>query len=115
MTPATWAARFERHVRKLQVELGLLDWFFSFKTEKWDGDTVARVDMGRESREAVFTAFMGDHRDSPKRIALHEALHVLLMEPLDVAAQRGNPTHKDVQIEEHRAIERLLNFFDGRP
>lgn len=115
MTPQVWAARFEKRVRKLQVELGLLDWCFSYKTAKEDGTMVAQVNMDRECREAVFTVYLKSHRDSPERIALHEILHVIMNEPQELAAERGNHNHKDVGIAEHVSIERLVNFIMGRP
>jgi hypothetical protein len=115
MTPAAWAARFEKRVRKLQIELGLLDWCFSYKTAKEDGTLVAQVDMDRQCREAIFTAYLKVHKDSPERIALHEVLHVIFNEPQELAAERGNHNHRDVNIAEHVSIERLVNFICGRP
>lgn len=115
MTPAAWAARFERRVRRLQVELGLLDWCFTYEKAKADGTLVAQVNMNRECREATFTAYLKSHKDSPERIALHEVLHVIFNEPQELAAERGNHNNKDVGIAEHVAIERMLNFILGCP
>lgn len=113
MKPKVWAARFEREVRRLQKKLGLTDWCFIYKRKKGDGGTSAEVNMSRECREAVFTAYLHDQTDSPERIALHEVLHVLYYETLQEAAHRGSYTHREVANQEHRAIERLVNWIDG--
>lgn len=115
MTPKAWAVRFEKRVRRLQVDLGLLDWCFIFERVKESGTFVAQVDMDRQCREAIFTVYLKAHRDSPERVALHEVLHVVMNEPQELAAERGNHNHKDVGIAEHIAIERMLNFILGRP
>lgn len=122
MTPASkpvrahrkYTERFEREVRKLQVKLGLLDWTFRFKVEEGDADTVASVTMDSTARDALFKVFLsGPTAEPPERVALHEVLHVLYLETIETAAARANSTHADVGREEHRAIERLLNFIQG--
>jgi hypothetical protein len=116
MTGVEWAAQFEAAVRKLQVDLGLLDWAFRFETVEGDDTKAAEVNMDRDSREAVFTAYTkGEHPDTPERIAFHESLHVLVNEMQELAAERGNHDHRDVAREEHRFIERMGNFVFGRP
>lgn len=111
-----WASRFEASCRDWQTRLGLNDWAFRFRVKRGDDTKAAEVDMDRDAREAVFTAYTrGKHVDTPERVALHEVLHVVLNEMQEVAALRGNHEHKDVEIEEHRAIERLVNMIDGRP
>lgn len=106
-----FAQRFEREVRRLQVKLGLLDWSFSFKVEEGDSDAVASATMDRDGRSVVFRVFLSGPTDAtPESVALHEVLHVLYTEALDLAAERGNAMHRDVLREEHRAIERLINF-----
>ena len=108
-----FAKRFEREVRRLQVKLGLLDWSFSFKVEEGDADTVASATMDRDGRSVIFRVFLSGPTDvTPESVALHEVLHVLYTEALDLAAERGNAMHRDVIREEHRAIERLINFID---
>jgi hypothetical protein len=114
MTGKQWAKEFEAWCAEWQKRLGLLDWAFSFRSERGDGTKVAEVDMDREAREAIFTAYTGGkHSFTPKRIALHEVLHVLLNEMQELASIRGNHEHRDVALEEHRAIERLLNLIIG--
>lgn len=114
MNGKKWAERFETVCRELREEIGLHDWAFRFRVKKGDDTKAAQVDMDREAREAVFTAYTrGKHHDAPERVALHEVLHVVLNEMQEVAALRGNHEHMDVEIEEHRAIERLVNFIAG--
>lgn len=115
MNSKKWARRFEKSCRAWQEEFGLMDWAFLFEAKKGDGTKVAEVNMDREAREAIFTAYTrGKHLYPPERIALHEVLHVVLNEAIEIAALRGNHDHCDVAIEEHRAIERLTNVIDGR-
>ena len=110
------AARFEAACREWQVKLGLLDWSFRFRSEAGDGTKDAEVDMDHDAREATFTYYTdGEHAYTPERIAIHECLHVVLVEILEVAILRCHVEHPDVEREEHRAIERLLNVLDGRP
>lgn len=109
-----WTRRFEKECRRLQEAMGLLDWAFRFRAEKGD-DKAAQVDMDKDAREAVFTAYEGKQDDAPERVALHEVLHVVFNEMQELAACRGNHEHTDVAREEHRAIERLCNFVLGRP
>ena len=114
MRPKAWVRRFETSCREWQVKLGLTDWTFRFETVKGDGTYVATVDMDAETREAKFKAFKyAKHDDPPERIGLHETLHVLFVEMLETAARRGDAAHVDVAREEHRAIERLVNYMEG--
>lgn len=109
------ARRFERSCLKWREAFGLYDWAFRFKVKKGNDTKAAEVDMDRDAREAAFTFYTkGRHPDSPERLALHEVLHVILNEAQEIAAIRGNHEHKDVEIEEHRAIERLVNVIYGR-
>jgi hypothetical protein len=110
---AVWAARFEKEVRRLQKELGLLDWCFVYERKRGDGSVSAEVNMSREAREAIFTIYLFEQTDKPERIAYHEVLHVLLYETLQEAAHRGDYLHKEVANQEHRAIERLVNHRHG--
>lgn len=107
------AARFEKACREWQLRLGLLDWSFRFKAIKGDSTKHAEVNMDHDAREATFTFYTkGEHVYSPERLALHECLHVLLVETLEIAVLRAHVSHKDVEREEHRAIERLVNVLD---
>jgi hypothetical protein len=115
VTPTTWANRFEKECRRLQKELGLLDWCFIFEREKGDGTISAEVNMHATAREATFTIYLFKQTDSPERIAFHEVLHVLLYEPLKAAAHHRSYRHKRVALEEHKGIERLVNFCLGQP
>lgn len=114
MIPA--AARFEAACREWQLKFGLLDWSFRFIATEGDGTKDAEVDMDHDLREAVFTFYTeGEHVYTPERLAIHECLHVVLVELLEIAVVRAHLEHRDVEREEHRAIERLLNVLDGRP
>jgi hypothetical protein len=115
VTPTTWANRFEKRCRELQVALGLTDWNFIYERKKGDGTMSAEVNMHATAREAVFTIYMFKQTDSPERIAFHEVLHVLYYETLKAAAHYRSYRHKRVALEEHRSIERLVNFFCGQP
>jgi hypothetical protein len=56
------------------------------------------------------TSMMGAKDPSPaEETALHEMLHLLMADVLSVAAKRRQEAHPDVVLEEHRAIERLVN------
>lgn len=106
-------ARFEAACRAWQAKLGLFDWAFRFKVEEGDDTKAAEVDMDHDAREAVFTYYTkGEHPDRPERLAIHEVLHVLLNELMEVSVLRCHMEHKDVEREEHVAIERLLNVLD---
>lgn len=110
------SARFEAACRKWQVTLGLTDWTLHFKTAPADGTHEALVEYNGENRHATITYFT-KVQDAlvPERVALHEMLHVLFADMLEIAARRASDGHADVAREEHRVIERLLNALDGRP
>lgn len=113
MSAIEWADRFESECRLLQLQFGLLDWCFIYERASGDGSKSAEVNMDRDAREAVFTTYLFDQTDNPERIALHEILHVIFVEPLEMAALRGDAEHVDVAREEHRGIERLVNYMRG--
>lgn len=109
------AARFEAACREWQARFGLLDWAFRFEVVKSPSTKHAEVNMDHEIREAIFTFYTsGKPVYTPERLALHECLHVVLVEVLEVTAQRACITHRDVEREEHRAIERLTNVIGGK-
>jgi hypothetical protein len=110
------AERFEAACMAWRAKFGLLDWAFRFKVEEGDDTRCAVVDMDHDAREAIFTYYTkGEQPEAPERLACHEVLHVVFVELLEVAVLRCHVEHKDVEREEHRAIERLLNALDGRP
>lgn len=116
MKPTPTTLRFERACRKWQITLGLMDWTFTFRTDKQDGSRYADVSYDCDSRQATITAYTDTLTSArAERIALHEMFHVLLADVLRAAAARGDDGHKDVRLEEHRVIERLLNAIEGRP
>jgi hypothetical protein len=109
------AARFEKACREWQAKLGLFDWSFKFEVVKGHSTKYAEVNMDHDAREALFTFYAKGKQDySIERLALHECLHVLLVETLEAAVLRANIDHKDVAREEHRAIERLVNLLDPK-
>lgn len=114
--PTPWTRAFEQACRQWQMRLGLTDWTLRFKVEKGDGTKWAHVDYDLEARQAQLLSFSGaqEPRAKPDRIALHEMLHILLADYVNLAARHGTDTHDNVTREEHRVIERLLNALDGR-
>jgi hypothetical protein len=118
MTQATpWTRAFEKACRQWQAKLGLTDWTLRFKVEKGDGSRWAHVNYDLDCRQVQVISYPSKDppHAAPERIALHEMLHILLADYVNVAASKGSDTHDDVVREEHRAIERLLNALDGRP
>jgi hypothetical protein len=112
--PTPWTKRFEASCRKWHVKLGLTDWTIRYAVEKASDTNEAEVAYNCDSRHAKITAYASAGEAlSPERVALHEMLHLLFADVIEVAAQRGS-SHADVAREEHRLIERLLNAFDGR-
>lgn len=109
------ATRYEQACRDWQTKFGLLDWSFRFEVVKGDATKHAEVNMDHDAREAIFTFYTkGQHVYAPERLALHEVLHVLLVEVLEATALRASLTHPEVEREEHRAIERLVNVLGGK-
>jgi hypothetical protein len=109
---AAWARRFQIACRHWQKRLGLLDWTITYKTKK--GTDEAEVDYDCVTRTATITAFLGaKEAEPPARVALHEMLHLLLADAMRLAALRKDDTHPDVDVEEHRAVERLIHVIYG--
>lgn len=109
------ATRFEASCREWQEKFGLLDWSFRFEVVKSPSTKHAEVNMDHDAREAIFTFYAaGKPVYAPERLALHECLHVVLVETLEMTALRASIDHKDVEREEHRAIERLVNVIGGK-
>jgi hypothetical protein len=116
MSKATvWTKAFEKSCREWHVKLGLTDWTVRYSVEKAHDTNEAEVSYNCDSRHARITSY-ADAGDSlpAHRVAIHEMLHLLFADMIEVAAQRGS-AHTDVAREEHRVIERLLNALDGRP
>lgn len=115
-TTKSGAVAFERACRRWQVTLGLTDWEFSFRKAKNDDTHYANVMYNCENRHAIFTYYIGvEDSPAPRRLALHEVLHVLGADWSRTIAARGSEDHPDAAREEHKLIERLLNALDGRP
>lgn len=111
---ATWAKQFERECRDWQVRLGLTDWAITFARAESTEEDEAEVAYSCANRSATMTSMLGAPNPSPPgRVALHEMLHLLLADPLHMAAKRGKDTHADVVRDEHRAIERLMDAMLG--
>lgn len=109
------AVRFEATCREWRDRFGLLDWTFRFEAVKGDSTKHAEVNMDHDAREATFTFFTkGRPVYEPEWLALHEVLHVLLVEVLEVTALRASVFHRDVEREEHRVIERLMAVLGGK-
>ena len=113
MKPHRWSVRFEKACRQWQGKLGLTDWTILFKVGK-ESEAEADVVYNCTNRHATITSYITSDALSPERIALHEMLHLLFADMLEMAGQKGGD-HADVGKEEHRAIERLLNTMDGKP
>lgn len=116
MKPTPWTRRFEKSCRAWQVTLGLTDWSITYRVGRCPG-AWARIEYDVDARAALITAngdMKGLGERAPERIALHEMLHLLFADMLDVAGKRGSD-HVDTGRAEHALIERLLNAIEGRP
>lgn len=104
------AAIFREECLKWQARFGLLDWTLQFKTEEADGKPdEAEADYDCDTRHVKMTYYLGV-KDSlhPKDTALHEMLHVLFADTLQMAIIARNESDPLLGREEHKVIERLI-------
>ena len=110
---AEQALMFDQFVQKWQTTLSLGDWRIE-RGQKPAKNAMASVEFNEGARLAVYR--LGDFGAEPitpeslEKTALHELLHILLHDLIDVA---GAPRTNDEQLEaaEHRVInvlERVL-------
>lgn len=109
------AERFEQFLQKWQDKLNLKDWRINLSPARHKGVMAVVYKMDFEQRQATIrlgTDFGADRVDdvSLEATALHELLHVLMCEVLELAKEAG--TQGDpLRSAEHRVIntlERLL-------
>lgn len=94
---------------------GLLDWRLVFQRKPAEGDDgrMATVYLNGTARVAMLVLWEGLERSIPlERIALHEMLHVLVNDCIEIAGKRATALHDDVFLEEHRLIERLMSVLE---
>lgn len=110
MTPAAKFAAFRKACLKWQQQLGLQDWRLMFELDREaEPERHARVHYNIANRAAKLIYCARSETDqSIERLALHEMLHLLVAEALELAGARADGSHADVIREEHRVIERLL-------
>lgn len=110
MTPAARFAAYRKACLKWQQLLGLQDWRLMFELDRTSAaDLNARVLYNVRTRAAklVYCA-KSNTEQSIERLALHEMLHLLVADMLELAGERGDGSHPEVVKEEHRLVERLL-------
>jgi hypothetical protein len=118
--PVTLPAReaFMLYMKHWQELLGLMDWRISLSTKPAKKTNMAEVGRHYEARLAVI--YLGEDfgpvsvdDDSLSEIALHEALHILLYELLEV--RRDDEVPEDVVASiEHRVIHILVGLLAGK-
>lgn len=103
---------FRRHCEIYRRRFGLSDWRITYHREK-DTQTVARVAMSVTLRFArVMWSDNPDRDATPKEIAKHEMLHLMLADLVHVVAALASDTHDAAILEEHRLIQRLMNVIE---
>jgi hypothetical protein len=118
--PVTLPAReaFMLYMRHWQEHLGLIDWRISLATKPAKKANMAEVHRDYKARLA--TVFLGEDfgpvsvdDESLAEIALHEVLHILMFELLEV--RRDDEVPEDVvDSVEHRVIHVLVGAITGR-
>lgn len=107
------AAQFDGFIAKWQTLLNLHDWRIERGTKAAKSGAMASVEFTPSARLAVYR--LGDfgaetiNAESLEKTALHEMLHVVTFDLLDVA--QNKPSADELDAAEHRVInlfERLL-------
>lgn len=110
MSPGAKFAAYRKACLKWQQLLGLGDWRLMFELDRESSAELhARVLYNVANRAAKLIYCTRSETDqSVERQALHEMLHLLTADMLELAGDRADGSHADVVKEEHRVIERLL-------
>lgn len=100
---------FQRACGRWQRKFGLTDWRIDYKSMKDVAHHGAAVQASIESRHAIITYnLVRETGHTIEQLACHEIMHLLFADFGATAAIRADRHHPDAQLEEHRAIERLL-------
>lgn len=108
--PATFGSEVEQEFRRLCSAAGIdKSWTIQVRRTALD-DAYAQVACLPEDRIVILEVGAEAHTSlSPKEVAMHEFLHVLLWNLIGSAAALKNPRHSIVQGEEHAVIAALLS------
>jgi len=107
---------FDSQMRRWQGVLNLRDWRVE-RGKKLAKDAMAQVAFDEPARLANYTTGDFGHaevtQESISMTALHECLHILMHDLLQVATDRGS-TADDIEAAEHRVINVLEKVIYGR-
>ncbi len=116
------AQQFEQFLRKWQEKLNLMDWRINLSPSRHKGVMAVVYKMDFEQRQATIRLgndFGADPvcDETLEATAVHELLHVLLCELLELARDTGAQQGDALRSAEHRVVntfERLLVLEKGR-
>ena len=118
MTPYTFTEQdfidFRYEVTRWTSCLGLANgWFIEVRQEQIGGGVNAQCAYDVQRRNALFRLTIHTEGDfcmltDPKKLALHECLHLALAEVVYTAAKLGDDSHELAIAKEHELINRLM-------
>lgn len=96
---------------------GLSEWSYEIKQEQLGNGRLAEVNIERKGKLALFQithVCEGDYAidQSPKALALHEVLHLMLSDYGWLAAKARDDLDDVVIAHEHEIIHRLMRFLE---
>jgi len=107
---------FDSQMRRWQGVLNLRDWRVE-RGKKPAKDAMAQVSFDESARLANYATGDFGHievtQESISMTALHECLHILLHDLVQVATDRGSASD-DIEAAEHRVINVLEKVIHGR-
>lgn len=108
---------FDNKIESLCEKVQLTDWRWSIVKEPLEHEDAACVHINYKAKTAKFVLAESVRGElvtnySPKELAVHEFLHLLMADLIFVAATTGNADDELVVMHEHALIHRLMKFLN---
>lgn len=117
MTPHTFTeydfAEYEAAVLHWLDAFGITDWHVTITHDQIGRGINAQTQYNTTAKNVSFRLTHNTEGDygmltDPKRLALHEVLHLLLAEYCETTAKLGDPVHDLVIAQEHGVLNKLM-------
>jgi hypothetical protein len=106
-------AEFKAKAEELINTFGLHEWHVTISHEQIGDRVAAQTSCNHVARHASIRLTKQNEGDfgiewDPKRLALHEVLHLLMWDFCETTAKLGDPTLSLVVAQEHALVNRLM-------
>ena len=107
---------FKQEVERLAGALGLSEWHLSIFHEQIGNNCCAQTQYSHTAKSACIRLTIQVEGDyglewDPKRLAMHEVMHLLLADFCETSCKIGDVLNPLVIAQEHAVIHRLMKVF----